>query len=267
MKDKIKTLVKLIEDEDIETASKAMAEVLRNQRTAWRVISILQESSNPHLRKTAHQMQYALTCRERQKKLAKKLLCENLNLLETLIEIHLLWFDEDSEHALKEQWSRFRNLSKNWDANSIQHLAEMMKALSLQSSPFEELECADYCIGEIISSGKGADFMLCSIAKIIASDESLSLSVIATDAGFCLYDEQKHIGLFPDKNWTLAQCKINNNVKRWNNVMLANLTISSLMFCSIASGDLRYTYIIGSTLLKSLDSEFEKIMPYPLGKK
>ena len=267
MKEKIKTLIKLLGDEDTETSTKAMAEIIRNERLASRIIARLQESDDPQLRKTAHQMQVAVKLRKRRQKLSYMLSSDNVNLLDALVQIHLQWFDEDSEDYILKEWNRFRSLSKNWDANNINNLAELMTALSMQCTQFEELECADYCIGEIIATAKGADFMLCAIGAILAREEKWNPSIIATDAGFCLYDENQKTGLFPAKNWLFTKVEIKNNVKRWNDIMLINLALSSMFFCSMATGELRYSYIIGSIISKSIKADFNKIMPYPLGEK
>jgi hypothetical protein len=54
---KLKSLVKLLEDEDVQTVTQAMAELLSTDKKINSVISVLQESSTGKIRKHAHQMQ------------------------------------------------------------------------------------------------------------------------------------------------------------------------------------------------------------------
>lgn len=266
MKKKFKNLIKLLEDDDVEISTKAMAEVLDNEELAFNVLRRLQESSKSQLRKASHQMQVALKLRERKKKVSKKISSKNADFLNMLIDIHLLWFDQDSEECVQKQWNDFKNLSKNWDMSDLRNISEFMIRLSFECAEFEDCQCSDYCIGEIILMGSGADFMLCAIGKLLARDEGAEFSIIATDAGFCLYDEKNKIGLFPAKNWALADCGIKTNVKRWSDEMIAELAASCIFFCSTTQNDFRYSYIFGDLLAGTLDSEFEEIMPYPLGK-
>jgi hypothetical protein len=266
MKSKMKTLVKLLEDDDIETSAHAMSEILSRDRIAWRVIGRLQESSNNNIRKKAHQMQFAARSRDRRKKLATRMTEKNLDLIKGLMELHLQWFDEDSEEHIVQEWKRFKDISANWDANSIENLSEMMTKLKMEATAFDELECADYCIGEIITTCNGADFLLCAIARILAREVDWNPSIVATDAGFCVYDEKRKIGLFPAKNWASAKCDIKNNIKRWADSMLLHLAANSMFYGSIVSGQLRYSYMIGSCISESMGVKNPcEILPYPLG--
>ncbi|HPN84156.1 MAG TPA: hypothetical protein PK821_02360 [Victivallales bacterium] len=265
MKSKIKTLVELLEDDDVETSAHVMSEILSSDRTAWRIIGRLQESSSGIIRKKAHQMQFAANSRARRRKLATRLSEQNLNLIKGLIELHLQWFDEDSEDFVMEEWDRFKNFSGNWCPNSIENLSEMMSSLGMESSEFDELECVDYCIGEVTSTGRGADFMLCIVARILARDAGWNPSIVATDAGFCVYNERTKTGLFPAKKWAMAKCEISNNVRRWSDLMLLNLAANSMLFCSIAGGQLRYSYMIGACIAESIGKKPSEILPYPLG--
>ncbi len=266
MKGRIKTLVKLLEDDDIHTSAHAMSEILSKDRVAWRVIGSLQESSSGVIRKKAHQMQFAAASRARRRKLAARMAQRNLNLLKGLVELHLQWFDEDSEEYVVGEWTRFKDLSRNWDANSIENISEMMTNLGVETTPFGDLECVDYCVGEISATGRGADFILCAMARILSREQGWDPSIVATDAGFCLFDEKRRVGLFPAKEWTCAKCQINDNIRRWSDSMLLNLAASSMFFCSVVGGQIRYSYMIGSCIAESMDAgNLADILPYPFG--
>ena len=100
-----KHLLSLLDDENEQSASLAMAELLaRDQKTLEPVLRKLQESSDPRLRRRIHQLQSTITLRRRRKSLTRNLSERSIDLLEGLIQIHLLWYDNDAYDTVKKQW-------------------------------------------------------------------------------------------------------------------------------------------------------------------
>ena len=105
MSDKIKTLLTLLEDENRNVASQAMAELLRHEEELPQYLNSLQESENLILRKRAHQMQSILSIRRRRKNFAMNLKSNTMGLIEGLTELHLQWYDYDAEETISKQWN------------------------------------------------------------------------------------------------------------------------------------------------------------------
>ena len=93
----IKRLASLLDDPDESVAISAMAELLNREPELGDLPAELQESSNPLMRRRAHQLQSALTMIRRRRYLAALLRSNEINCLEGLIQIHLQWYDNDSE--------------------------------------------------------------------------------------------------------------------------------------------------------------------------
>lgn len=77
-----KHLLSLLDDENEQSASLAMAELLaRDQKTLEPVLRKLQESSDPRLRRRIHQLQSTITLRRRRKSLTRNLSERSIDLL------------------------------------------------------------------------------------------------------------------------------------------------------------------------------------------
>jgi hypothetical protein len=250
---KIQTLIRLLDDKDIISSGIAMAEILKS-RNANKIIEYLQKINNPRLKKKAEKMNQIMSLRHTRLSLSKKISEKDPNIFQGLIELHLQWFDEDKKDDILDDWEKFKLKASEWDSNTIENLGEMMIYLEMESVDFEELAPEDYCIGEIVSTRLGTDFLLCAIAQILAENNGWNPSIISTDAGFCIYDEKRKLGLFPMKNWSCAQCFIPENIQRWSNGMILNLATRCMLLCAITAGNIRNSTLVGLCLSKKFDS-------------
>ncbi len=265
-RNKIKTLIKLLDDEDLQTSGQAMSELISRYRNLGKIVKSIQESNDKSMRKKAHQLQVVVKNREIRKNLTSRLIEKKPDLIKGLVELHLQWFDEDNESTVLDAWKKFYNLTEEWKADTIEDLSEMMKNIGMEIGEFDEFRSDDYCIGEIVSAKTGADFLLCGIARILARNAGWEPSIIATDTGFCIYDDNKNVGSFPTKKWTCVEYNIRQNVKRWSDAMLLKLAANSMFFCAIVHGNIRYSYMIGSCLSESIGTkDVFSVLPYPMG--
>jgi hypothetical protein len=250
---KIKTLINLLDDKDIISSGIAMAEILKTHG-AEKIIAKLQKINNSHLKEKADTMNQIILSRHVRKSLSKKLSEKDNDIFQGLIELHLQWFDEDKKDDIVDNWKKFKLEASEWDPTAIENLGKMMISLEMESVDFEELAPEDYCLGEIVSTRLGADFLICAITRILAEDNGWNPSIIYTDAGFCIYDEKRKLGLFPMKNWLCAQCSIPDNIQRWSNSMILNLAVHCMLLCAIATGNIRNSTLIGLCLSKKFGS-------------
>ena len=165
-----KHLLSLLDDENEQSASLAMAELLaRDQKTLEPVLRKLQESSDPRLRRRIHQLQSTITLRRRRKSLTRNLSERSIDLLEGLIQIHLLWYDNDAYDTVKKQWETLVEESGKYHPETLEQLAYFMRKHSFVCSHRDEMESEFLCLGTILDENTGADFMLCAIACLLAA--------------------------------------------------------------------------------------------------
>ena len=125
-----KSLLTLLDDESDQAASLAMAELLRRDETKLEpVLRKLQESANPRLRKRIHQLQSAIFLRRRRKVFTDRLSRPDINLLEGLFQIHLLWFDNDSPQSLRKQWKSLLAEAERFAPDTLESLGMFMRKM------------------------------------------------------------------------------------------------------------------------------------------
>ena len=135
MKKKIENLIKLLDDENPQTAQAAMAEMLKHENELEEYLAHHQESENVLLRKRIHQLQAIIMVRRRRKKFAKIVKDRQLSLIEGLIEVHLQWYDNDSERSIMSLWSELLATAQRYNPSTLEKLAYFMRKCGFTLSP------------------------------------------------------------------------------------------------------------------------------------
>jgi hypothetical protein len=263
---KLKSLVKLLEDEDSNTVTQAMAELLSMDKKINSVISVLQESSTGKIRRHAHQMQAVKKYRDKRTSFAAKLKNSDTDLLEGFAEIHLQWFDQDDIGEIYKSWGEFLSTTSEWLPDSLEKMGKMMKEMGFKTPDAEEFFPEYFCIGAIIDETSGADFILCSIAKLAGEFHGFNTKIVNTPLGFGLCDSEGMM-LFPSKDWMTCIVKNHSNFETWTNSMVLRQTASMLFLSLMTMQNFRYAYSIGKCLLDSGNDDISKILSYPFGEK
>lgn len=260
-----KSLLTLMDDESDQAASQAMAELLRrDEKKLEPVLRKLQESANPRLRKRIHQLQSAIFLRRRRKVFTDRLSRPDINLLEGLFQIHLLWFDNDSPQSLRKQWKSLLTEAERFAPDTLESLGMFMRKMNFHCSHADDLEPDHLCIGTVLDEAPGADFILCSIAALLANQFGLVLRITqSAETDFILIDRHENV-LIPSQDWNYVPCDEKKySFQIWTSSMLLRYA-AALLFTGAVSGDsFRYIYTIGSCLAGSADTRL--LLPYPYG--
>lgn len=265
MDQEYRSLLSLLNDENEQSASLAMAELLRrDQKKLEPVLRKLQETADPGLRKRIHQLQSAMVLRRRRKVLTERLSGRNLQLLEGLFQIHLLWFDNDSTAALRRQWKKLLEKTEKFKPDSLEALGMFMRKMNFSCAHKDDLEPGHLCIGSILDDLSGADFILCAIAALLASQYGLTLHITqSAETDFILIDSGENV-LIPAQDWNYVPHDGKQYAFQiWTAPMLLRYA-AALLFTGAVSGDsFRYVYTIGSCLTGKADAGLP--LPYPYG--
>ena len=167
--DKIKSLISLLDDEDSAIAMKAMSELLSEGKKIEPFIANMQESSNKLVRRRVHQIQAILKARNYRKILGRRFTNRHSGLWKGLIEIHLLWFDNDGEKNINGLFnSILEKFKKIKDFDSL-NIALFMKSMGFVTPIPGDID-SDFCsLGQVLETKIGYDFMLCSIVHKLGS--------------------------------------------------------------------------------------------------
>lgn len=262
-----KHLLSLLDDENEQSASLAMAELLsRDEKQLEPVLRKLQESSDPRLRRRIHQLQSTILLRRRRKFLSYNLSEKKLNLLEGLIQLHLLWFDNDSPDSLKKQWNKVISEAKKFRPDTLEALAYFMRKMNFSCTHKDDLEPDHICLGTVLDDAAGMDFVMCSIACLIGSHWNLHLRITqSAETDFILVDDDGNI-LVPANDWDYIPCDHKNYAfEFWSVPMLLRYATALLFACAVSSDSFRYVYTIGSCLSGPVSPDGPVFLPFPYG--
>jgi hypothetical protein len=260
---KISALINLLEDENNDIATSAMSELLSCKKEITSVVSELQESSNLLIRRRIHQMQGIIKTRNNRDKLSRRFHNNHSGLWQGLNELHLLWYDNDNIEMLRGLRKELFEKAAIIKPSSGEKLAELMRAMAFSCSGKGNIEPDYYCIGSVLETKVGADFIICSIAQVIGSYYGWKGEIVYNRKdGHMLLDNSGY-RILP-KTWSINKATGNKEYEVWTTGMLLKHTAFHLYLCAISSDSIRYVYTIGLCLAKMLGKDgFQELLPYP----
>ena len=264
-------LFKLLDDSEPTLVRPVMSKLLQYDPSVLEsYLAKLQESSDPLVRKRCHQLQAILLLRERRIFFSEMLNRSDMNLIDGLIEIHLQWYDNDSEPDLEELWGEFSEAAEGLELNSLEKVAYFMRRCSF-ALPQDNDFCAPelYCIGSVLEDRIGADILLCSIALVLAAENHLELRLIRLFGNFMLMDNNGRL-LSPQNGWQLLSYPQHNHDKEcefWDDSRMILKYVAGMVFLyAVGTDSFRYVHTIGHALSGLADGETLDFLPYPYGK-
>lgn len=257
-------LLSLLDDENEQSASLAMAELLeRDQKQLEPVLRKLQETPDMRLRRRVHQLQSAITLRKRRKSLTESLSERNMELLEGLVQIHLLWFDNDSREGVRAQWEQLEEEASKASLRDIEDIASFMIKKNFTCSNRDEMDAEYFCIGTVLDEFIGADFIVCCIAMLIGEASGIKLRITqSTETDFLLVDDYGTF-LLPNEWKVIHPPEKSYSFQAWTSEMLLRYAGALLFTCSVCTDSFRYVYTIGSCLAEDKSTDKLDFLPYP----
>ena len=234
MQNKLKSLISLLDDNNIEIVQEAMAELLKHEAEINEYLAKHQESTNPEMRKRIHQLQAIMIMRSRRENFAKLLSSKDFKLLDGLIAVHLQWYDNDSEHFLDNLWERFFKASKRFTPKNINEIAYFMRKCGFQVTPTDELQADSFCIGPVLDDLVGADFILCAIAAQLAEKWDFELEIVRVMNNFLLVDQDGKI-LSPANSWQLLSDVDSQKYEFWSKKQIIELASTMLFSFAVSN--------------------------------
>jgi len=259
---KIENLISLLDDDNASSAGMVMAELLSHGDEINGVLKNFQETDNANLRRRIHQLESIVLIRQRRKTTAARMRGLDTDIIAGLTELHLLWYDNDSESDILRDWEKLVENSRSLHPDSIEKLAVFMKRGGFAAAPKDELEADYYCLGIVLEEMTGADFVLCAIAARIAALWGLQLRVTNLFGDFALMDDEGKI-LFPKNNWKIFPQSKKGRIREWDSRMLLRLDASMLFTCALSADSFRYVNTTGGCLAKASGLDTLDFLPYP----
>jgi hypothetical protein len=266
--DRLHSLLNLLEDEDQHTAGMAMAELLDAPDHLDQVLPELQESGNLVLRRRSHQLQNILNVRRRRTRAGESLARHQPELLDGLLEMHMLWYDEDLEEEIMNLWRKLLEQVAEAKPDTPEGLARFLKHLGLTIGEAEECNPDHHCLGTVIEDLVGADYMVCALARLLAAEAGWLGEVVVTQAwGFCLFERREGVLLVPGRNWRIKPKESARGIEPWSDEIVLRHAAAMLFLEAIRSDSPRYAYTIGTALARGCPGHDFTQLPYPLGER
>ncbi len=259
---KLTALVKLLDDSDRQTASAAMAELLSSGADIGPIVSALQESGDPLVRRRAHQLQAIMRTRQTRARLADHLMVDYSNLWQGLAELHLQWYDNDSFEFVESLWRDLFDAARGkYRPRTSRRLAEFMADIGFIISGSGELEADYYCVGAVLEDRVGADLFLSAIALRIACLYGMRARIVRDpENGFAMLDSNGLL-IFPT-DWRVEPAG-RRTLEYWSSGMILRHAAHQLLMCAISTDSIRYVYTISSCLSKFFEKAPSDLLPYP----
>lgn len=262
MDKKIESLIKLLDDDNQQTASLIMAELLCHEEELDPVIMEFQEAEDPRMRRRIHQLQSVLKTRRNRRNFAKRLKSDDTDLFEGLSELHFLWYDNDFQKTITQYWDAIIENSKKYHPETIDKIGHFMRKYGFRTSSKDDIEADYYSLGITLEELIGADFILCVIAQKLAAHWGLKLEIIYLIGDFALIDDKGQV-LFPKNFWKMLPQIKKGTYSVWSSKQILRMATSMLFTCATSTDSFRYIYSIGNVLAKSCDVKDLSSLPFP----
>ena len=260
----LRRLAGMLDDPNENVAAGVMAELLRHGDELLAVLAELQESDDPLLRKRIHELETIASLRRRRRDYLQKLEAPDFDLVQALIDLHLLWFDRDNPEMLLEMVQTFMGVAANNNIKDIAELGGFMARNNFAVPPEdEELDVENYCIGPILEDRLGSGVMLCTLALIAGIGSGLELGMVRVAGHFAVVNRQGEM-VSPDNGWIVDRGSRLEQGDFWNDPRSVLRYASLMLFLSAVSADnFRYVHIIAHALMGDDDNTVCDFLPYP----
>ena len=265
-KNDMKYLVELLDDENEQSASMAMAELLTKGSTALEpVLRDMQKSDNPRIRKRTRQLQHALMARSR-RRIFMQPPERPISLLTGLIRLHLCWFDNDRQSFVEKQWRELEAEYRKAHPADLFGMAEFMRKTFPDRPENRDFHPDSFCIGAVLEDKIGSDLIFACIAAILSSSTQNRFSVVRVGIDTAVADSDGRL-IFPVDNWQLygGVAEGEEPPVVWDTQTILRYVSSVLFVSAVASDGFRYLYTIGAPLAAAIGEKDLSFLPYPYG--
>ena len=265
-KNDMKYLVELLDDENEQSASMAMAELLTKGSTALEpVLRDMQKSDNPRIRKRTRQLQHALMARSR-RRIFMQPPERPISLLTGLIRLHLCWFDNDKQSFVEKQWRELEAEYRKAHPADLFGMAEFMRKMFPDRPENRDFHPDSFCIGAVLEDKIGSDLIFACIAAILSSSTQNRFSVVRVGIDTAVADSGGRL-IFPVDNWQLygGVAEGEEPPVVWDTQTILRYVSSVLFVSAVASDGFRYLYTIGAPLAAAIGEKDLSFLPYPYG--
>ena len=255
----IKRLASLLDDPDEAVAISAMAELINREPELGDLPAVLQEDTNPLMRRRVHQLQSALTMIRRRRYLAEVLRQDEINFAAALVQIHLQWFDRDSEVSLTRKINEFCKELSCHPLGSLQEIGDAFAACAVTALPATTLKVEQSCIGVMLDEKCGSSALWCGMICDFFKEHGLK--TVLHHGRFGVANEKEI--LIPEDNWLVSPLPLEGELQFWEPKNLLQFAMMTLFSAAVNSDSFRYILTLSQTFTGCETAEALSSLPYP----
>lgn len=257
-------LISLLADDDPETIRETLSALLNyDDATLMDYIRANQESGDPRVRRHIHQLEAILTLRTRRRSFAVKLADPETDLIEGLIGVHLQWYDNDNPDIVRNYYRDFLRHSAKFDLTAMNRIADYMRRNGFATPEDREITFPEhYCLGPALDSRRGADVILCAVARSFAAAQGFELEIARFMGTFILLDRSSGQLILPEKQWQVIQHTPSTAVSCRNNQIL-RYVMQMLFSYAVEANSFRYIHTLYCAITGEPDNHPPEHLPYP----
>lgn len=258
----IMQLTAMIDDRDEGIAINILAQLLAREDELGDLPGILQESSDPLIRRRSHQLQSAITMRRRRRELHQMLNdADNRCVMQTLCMLHLLWFDKDQRSELEKEIQDFMCLAENNHLKDLTAVEMFMRKLCFLPENESTIHPDSYCVGNVLYLRAGASSLLAAVIFALL-DQPERFRIVHSAGTFGVADIRKNIVLSGGGGWHIAPFA-EAETEVWSIQTLLKYIAATLLSCAVNSDSYRYVMSITQALTGDESEHVFDDFPYP----
>ncbi|MBE6389754.1 MAG: hypothetical protein E7043_06230 [Lentisphaerae bacterium] len=255
-------LAAMLDDRDEDVALNVLARMLACEDELGELPGILQESSDPLVRRRAHMLQNALNMRRKRRELHRLLdmpLSCRKDIFEILTALHLLWFDKDQEEDIRRETGVFLKTASTFPLADLSDGEMFMRRCCFLPENETTIRPESYCIGTVLSQRCGASSILMAMLFGVLENECCQLVRVLGQFGIA--DDRGNI-LLGNGNWRMMKYS-GPDMEKWSIQMMVRYICMTLHSCAVNSDSYRYVMSITQALTGDESEHVFDAFPYP----
>ena len=256
-------LASLLDDRDETVAVNALAQLLAREDELGDLPGLLQESSDPLVRRRAHMLQNAISMRAGRRELARMINCpRDEEIFDALTGLHLLWYDRDQKSDICKEVDKFRQRAAKYPLDSLEDGEFFMRKSTFLPENETTIRPECYCIGTAL-------FQKCAAASLWM----MVLYGLLPKGNFQLVRLQGNYGLIDNNGMVLTGSggwrlmEYDGNGEMISVPQLMRYFGTTLLSCAVNSDSYRYVMSITQVLTGDESEKVLNSFPYPFGSK
>lgn len=258
---RINALATMLDDPDDRIGVNLLAQLLLREDELGELPALLQESSDPVVRRRAHWLQHALNMRQRRRRIWEMMnfAPAGVETIQILLDLHLLWFDKDTPSEIEDEVKKFIQSTAEGLTGSLEDLELLLRKLTLLPENETTIRPESYCIGTVVRQRAGAASVLCAIFAALLHDKKIVPVRVLGE--FALMDEKGNL-LSGNGSWHLSVIDP-AAAEVWDLKKLLRYIAMTLFSCSVNSDSYRYVMSFAQVLNGDETPQVFENFPYP----